>query len=93
MTLASFTRGSLFAGYRIVERLGTSVFQVEDVNGCSYALRVLPEAPPDLIARCFTEACLSSEIGHSAVALTRDVGIFRDRAFIVTERGEAKAHE
>jgi serine/threonine-protein kinase len=84
-TPSSLTRGSLFAGYTIVERLGTTVFQVEDAHGYSGALRILPDAAPELVARCFTEACEASEIDHAAIARTQDVGVYEGRAFIVTE--------
>ena len=67
-TPSSLTRGSIFAGYTIVERLGTTIFQVEDSFGHSGALRILPEASPELLARCFTEACEASEIDHAAIA-------------------------
>jgi serine/threonine-protein kinase len=83
MMSPSFTRGSSFASYRIVERLGTSVFLVEDAGGRSAALRILPDAAPDLLARCFTEACSVS--GPSSIARTYDVGVVGERAFIVTE--------
>jgi eukaryotic-like serine/threonine-protein kinase len=85
ISASSFTRGSRFAGYTITERLGTTVFQVEDGSRRSCALRVLPRASVESVARCFSEACSSSEIDHGGIARTLDVGVCEGRAFIVTE--------
>lgn len=85
MTIPDFKRGSSFAGYRIVERLGTTVFHVEDRRGRAGALRLLPDASHDLLARCFSEACNASQLAHPAIARTYDVGVAQGRAFVVTE--------
>ena len=90
MTTA-FARGSSFAGYRILERLGTSVFLVEDARGRSAALRILPEASVDLVARCFSEACTANEVAHRSIARTYDVGVIDDRAFVVSELVEGQS--
>jgi serine/threonine protein kinase len=74
-------------GYRIVERLGTSVFLVERGRRQA-ALKLLPEDPcePDVLARCFNAACAASALRHPGIARVYDVGVSAaGRPFVVSE--------
>lgn len=74
-------------GYRIVERLGTSVFLVE--RGRRHAaLKLLPEeaCESDALARCFNAACAASALRHPGIARVYDVGMSAaGRPFVVSE--------
>ncbi|HSD87035.1 MAG TPA: serine/threonine-protein kinase [Kofleriaceae bacterium] len=79
-----FSRGRTFAGYRIIERLGTTVLLVEDDRGHQCVLRFLGHPSSELVARCFTDACNASQVDHVGVARTYDVG-FDGQPFIISE--------
>jgi eukaryotic-like serine/threonine-protein kinase len=77
------------AGLRIIERLGTTVFLVEQrtrQGTRNAALKMLPAASDDAIARCFTTACRASALRRRDVAKVFDVGITAtSEPFIVSE--------
>jgi serine/threonine protein kinase len=73
------------AGLRITERLGTTVFLVEQGTRRA-ALKMLPAATDDAIARCFTTACRASALRRRDIAKVLDVGITAaSEPFIVSE--------
>lgn len=83
--------GPLFGGYRIIERLGTRVFLVEQHDRYG-ALRLLPDADPARVANCFNTACMAGTMGHPGIARVIDVG-HGPGPFVVTELLEGETLE
>lgn len=81
--------------YCVVERLGTSVFLVENGRRRA-ALKMLSggtdEHDLDLVSRCFTTACAASALRHHGIARVYDVGLTATaEPFVVSELVEGES--
>ncbi|HEY5945498.1 MAG TPA: serine/threonine-protein kinase [Kofleriaceae bacterium] len=79
--------------YKVIERLGTSVFLVERGRRTA-ALKMLQRDyadAPEVVARCFSDACSASATRHHGIVRVHDVGLTASgRPFIVSELVEGE---